>query len=165
MKKPLTFLLACLLLSCTKEDKVRNQFAGAWEVEKITISHFANGQDSASEVYENCGTWSLFDNGMAGNTFNESYLILNEPVPIVFLGSLEVQPNGRYEGFVDWGSVDKDDKRILFEIPDGGSGRDIALTVEKINRNKLVFFYFTLDPQNNDNMQELQRFELKRTNQ
>lgn len=166
MKKNLYLLfVSVVLFSCNKEDKVRNQFAGAWEIEKITVSHFANGADSVSREYKDCGTWTLFDNGFSGYTFNESYLIMTEPVPVIFNGNLQLKTNGRYEGFVDWGGVDADNKRILFEIGSGGSGTDMAFTVEKISRNKFVFFHFTMDPQNNDHIKELQRFELKRTNQ
>jgi len=87
---------------------------------------------------------------------------LTEEVPCIFRGALS-ETNGRLSGILPWGHDSYSEKRITIAV--SGSGKGTIMNVEKINRRKLVFFYFTQDSQNADNIKQMQRFELKRTNE
>lgn len=166
MKKytPIKLLILALLplfvLSACKEDRIRSKFSGAWDVSSITITNYIDGAPASDTAYADCGVWSFVDNGLSGGTYNRSYISLSEDVPCVFRSSL-TETNGRLSGLINWGADPYSEKRIIITI--GGS--NVILNVEKINRKKFVFFYFTQDGQNADDIKQMQRFELKRTNQ
>lgn len=149
-------------LSSCKEDHIRNKFAGAWEIEKITIIDYIDGMPASETVYSNCGTWAFVDNGMSEYIFNTSYLSMSQDIPCEFRWAL-VPFNDRWAGNIQWGPDARSDERILIENPDVDDGK--SYNVEKIKRNRFVFYSFTQESQNADHIKQLQRFELKRTNQ
>lgn len=157
------FLLTGLVLlgmSACKEDKIRNKFAGAWEIEKITIIDYIDGMPAAEKVYTDCGTWAFSDNGMSNYIFNHSYLSMTQDIPCEFRWAL-VSFNDRWAGNIAWGADSESDARILIENPNVDDGK--SYNVEKITRKKFVFFSFIQESTNADQIKQLQRFELKRT--
>ena len=153
-------MLPIFVLSACKEDRIRSKFSGAWDISNITITEYTDGQAMVDSVYSNCGVWSFVDNGLSGGTYNRSYLSLSEEVPCIFRSQL-AETNGRLSGLINWGADPNSEKRIIIDV----AGKNTILNVEKINRNKFIFFYFTQDQQNADDIKQMQRFELKRTNQ
>ncbi|HCS21414.1 MAG TPA: hypothetical protein DIW47_12785 [Bacteroidetes bacterium] len=153
--------LALLSLSACKDDKIRIKFAGAWEIEKITITSYVDGSPSVDSVYTDCGTWAFVDNGLSDGLFNKSYLSMNQDIQCEFRWAL-VPFNNKLAGNIAWGPDSEGDERILIEHPGNKDGK--SYNIEKISRNKFVFISFTQNSQNADKIEQMQRFELKRTN-
>ncbi|MHB1278281.1 MAG: hypothetical protein ACYC1Q_07775 [Bacteroidia bacterium] len=163
VKTPLWVIvcLGLLSLGSCRDDRIRIKFAGAWEIEKITITSYVDGSPSIDSVYANCGTWAFVDNGLSDDILNTSYLSMNQDIPCEFRWAL-VPFNGKLAGNIAWGPDSEGDERILIDHPNYSDGK--SYNVEKISRNKFVFFSFTQNSQNADKIEQMQRFELKRTN-
>ena len=158
----MTYLILTVLLLGTacKDDRIRNRFAGAWEIESIQIIRYSGGQPASDTSYRNCGTWSFVDNGLDGvtGTYNRSLLVLYESVPCIFAGELGTGVDGKREGIITWGNDPVTDKRIRIEV----GGTDLTFNVDKLNRRHFEF-YFIRRNGNNAEIGEKQVFRLKRT--
>jgi hypothetical protein len=67
-------LIIVLTWGCKKEDRIRHELSGVWEVEKSETSYYSNGEVDSVLVSENLGRMNLFDDKNNAFEFNNCYL-------------------------------------------------------------------------------------------
>jgi hypothetical protein len=153
-------ILLFVVLSCSKEDRYRYEFAGAWNMVSLDQTFYVNGEVDSTASYTDCGVWLLEDN--SSSTYNNLHYVLDQAWPLSFSNFLISAGLSATEGNTYWYTdYTTQDRLTVHEELYLGAAWEI-FTVVKLKRNKLTLQYVQADAVNNQSLAYKEVFVLER---
>lgn len=136
------FITSLLTLSCSKEDRIRHNIAGVWELSSLEYSYYSNGSLDSTNTINNFGYWIMEDNHSTlfnGFIYDQTYC----PRGLSYV--LAANSLDRFNGSIDWYSDLESNNRFTVWKGDGYIDHYSIYTITKSKKNKITLQYIIQD--------------------